>query len=103
MGKQRADPFGGPRPFVSAVDMAQRLEGNGIAALIVLAAKPERMMCTAHRQHRGARRKTFVEDINLRASLASELGREQPKQHRLARARPPDAPHVAPLRTENTP
>src|SRR3546814_10058877 len=86
MGKQRADPFGGPRPFVSAVDMAQRLEGNGIAALIVLAAKPERMMCTAHRQHRGARRKTFVEDIDLRACVASELEREKRKQHRLARA-----------------
>src|SRR3546814_4052486 len=96
MGKQRADPFGGPRPFVSAVDMAQRLEGNGIAALIVLAAKPERMMSTAHRQHRGARRKTFVDDIDLRACAASALEREQRKHHRLAIAsRPGETPVAA--------
>ena len=46
MGEQRPDPFGGPRPFVGAVDVAKWLEGDGTAAPhivgAILAAQPER-------------------------------------------------------------
>src|SRR3546814_10048556 len=58
MREQGADPFYRPRPFVGPVDSRKRLEGDGAAALVgmtaVFAAKAERVMCAAPRQHGSA-------------------------------------------------
>src|SRR3546814_2449785 len=63
VGEQRANPLGGPCSLVSAVDVPQGLEGNGLAAVVgmtaVLAAEAERMMRTAHRQHRSTCRESL--------------------------------------------
>src|SRR3546814_20016355 len=89
MGEQRPDPFGGPRPFVGAVDVAKWLEGDGPAAPhivgAIFAAQPASMMRAAHREHSGARRVSLVEDIDLGIRVAPELHGEQRQQHRLAR------------------
>src|SRR3546814_5247258 len=53
------------------------------------------MMRAAHRQHRGARRKTLVEDIDLGIGVTPELQGEQCQQHRLARAGRANNEHVA--------
>src|SRR3546814_4230251 len=44
------------------------------------------MMRAAHREHGGACRKAFVEDIDLGVRIAAELKRQQREQHRLAGA-----------------
>src|SRR3546814_16073210 len=86
MGEQRADPFGGPGAVRRAIDMPQGLERDRLAAVIGMTAlhapfavawtalrivctlgriaEPQRMMSASHRQHRGARRTAFVEDID---------------------------------------
>src|SRR3546814_20413200 len=50
----------------------------------VLAAEAERMMRTAHRQHRSTCRESLVEDIDLAVRIAAELEREQRQQYRFA-------------------
>src|SRR3546814_17725550 len=99
MREQGADPFGGPRAFIGAVDSRKRVEGDGAAALAgmtaVFAAKSERMMCAAHRQHGGARRKALVEDIDLGVRVAPELQDQQRQQHGFTGAGRPDDQHMA--------
>src|SRR3546814_12058603 len=61
----------------------------------VFAAKSERMMCAAHRQHGGARRKALVEDIDLGVRVAPELQDQQRQQHGFTGAGRPDDQHMA--------
>src|SRR3546814_4682821 len=61
----------------------------------VFAAKSERMMCAAHRQHGGARRKALVDDIDLGVRVAPELQDQQRQQHGFTGAGRPDEQHMA--------
>src|SRR3546814_16044508 len=84
MREQGADPFGGPRAFIGAVDSRKRVEGDGAAALAgmtaVFAAKSERLMCAAHRQHGGARPKALVEDIDLGVRVAPDMQKSEERR-----------------------
>src|SRR3546814_7858473 len=69
----------------------------------VLAAEAERMMRTAHRQHRSTCRESLVEDIDLAVRIAAELEREQRQQYRFAGTSRPyhhHMPDVADMRSE---
>ncbi len=73
--------------------MAERLEGDCLAAIIV-GAQPERMMRALHGQHGGTSGKTLVEDVDLRIRIAAELERQQSEQDRLAGPGRPDDQHM---------
>src|SRR3546814_10674773 len=76
-------------------DWSSDVCSSDLLPAVVLAAEAERMMRAAHRQHRGARRKTLVEDIDLGIGVTPELQGEQCQQHRLARAGRANNEHVA--------
>ena len=75
--------------------MPQGLERDCPRLIVVITAESQRMMRTAHRQHRSPRREALVEDIDLGARVAAKLERQQREQDRLAGAGRADDQHMA--------
>ena len=84
------NPFHRPVTLVLTVDVCERLERNAVFVLVAKIVK-----CPANTSGQRARRAAFVENVDLRVLVTSELRFDRVEENRFAGARDADDHRVA--------
>ena len=82
MQENLQNPFHRPVTLVLTVDVCERLERNAVFVLVAKIVK-----CPANTSGQRARRAAFVENVDLRVLVTSELRFDRVEENRFAGAR----------------